>query len=354
MVGFGQDMLLTQSLDTLKVSITEIDQKTGMVAYKKLNNPSGPTYHDYATNFFLVLDSGTDTIWNDPYENPKPGSREYNPVSLRHNKFELTEKERTFAYWNALNRLEHNQRLEKIFDPNCVDKESWKKKEAHFKKIFDNVLAAARKYCRARGFEIVDDFDWEYTFMTCDYAPKSDSCRMHGDYHLLQDFNERFINARSFGFGKLEFYELFFLSKGMSDDAIAAIVGHEIGHAIAQHNFDRKLKDEKTGKTVKWVSALISLVANQNYREVENDVAFLAYAYSFFPYARAEESEADKMGIVFMAMAGYDPKEAVDFWRSLGGEKHAWNHCHPAPMERAWDLMQFIETEEFKKHIARK
>ncbi len=109
-----------------------------------------------------------------------------------------------------------------------------------------------------------------------------------------------------------------------NEDGIAVVMGHEIAHAIADHGNERmsqqmlangfgialdqymKEKPEKT--KAMWMTAF----------GVGTQVGVM------LPFSRKHESEADQMGLVFMAMAGYNPEKAVEFWTrmsKMGGQK---------------------------------
>jgi predicted Zn-dependent protease len=119
---------------------------------------------------------------------------------------------------------------------------------------------------------------------------------------------------------------------------LAVVMGHEIGHAIARHGTQRMSMDSA-------VQALLS-VATQDANL--QDLGALAYQYgAALPFGRDHELEADHIGLVLMARAGYDPREAVTFWGRMdqlsgGGGSPEWLSTHPSHETRAQELEELM------------
>jgi predicted Zn-dependent protease len=100
-----------------------------------------------------------------------------------------------------------------------------------------------------------------------------------------------------------------------TDAGLATVLGHEIGHAVAHHGASRMSEQE--------ASQVVGQMLNSGMSTSDSKVqALVSTAYGVtskvaveLPYSRLQESEADHIGIVYMARAGYDPKEAVAFWQ---------------------------------------
>jgi predicted Zn-dependent protease len=131
-----------------------------------------------------------------------------------------------------------------------------------------------------------------------------------------------------------------------TDAGLAVVLGHEIGHAIAQHGSERmsqgliaQMGGMALGEALKTKPAATQQLWM---------TAFGAGAQygALLPFSRLQESEADKIGLVLMAMAGYDPHEAVTFWermQSVGGEKPPeLMSTHPSDAHRIADLQKQI------------
>jgi predicted Zn-dependent protease len=108
-----------------------------------------------------------------------------------------------------------------------------------------------------------------------------------------------------------------------TDAGLATVLGHEIGHAVAHHGASRMSEQEAS----QVVGGLLNSGMSASDPKVQ---ALVATAYGVtskvaveLPYSRLQESEADHIGIVYMARAGYDPKEAVAFWQRFSAFNQA-------------------------------
>ena len=114
------------------------------------------------------------------------------------------------------------------------------------------------------------------------------------------------VNAWCLPCGKMAVYTGI-LPVSQDANGLAVVMGHEIGHAIARHGTQRMSTDSLA-------QIGFSLLNDQNYAQ------YGALAYEMLvqlPYGRAQELEADHIGIILMARAGYDPREAIDFWSRM-------------------------------------
>ena len=125
-----------------------------------------------------------------------------------------------------------------------------------------------------------------------------------------------------------------------NDDQLAAVMGHEVAHAIARHGAERMSQ----GILAQGLGAGAVLGGvNPQIVEVAAQAATLGV---ILPYSRTQESEADHIGLLYMAEAGYDPREAVELWRNfeaLGGQRPPeFLSTHPSEgtrIERLQELM---------------
>ena len=125
-----------------------------------------------------------------------------------------------------------------------------------------------------------------------------------------------------------------------NDAQLAAVMGHEVAHAIARHSAERMSQ----GMLTQLGAAAVGVgTGSAQLGQLAAQAATLGVV---LPYSRTQESEADEIGLMYMARAGYDPREAVELWRNfeaLGGERPPeFLSTHPAEgsrIERLQELM---------------
>lgn len=170
------------------------------------------------------------------------------------------------------------------------------------------------------------------------------SKRVEGFEWTFELVDDPTINAWCMPGGKVVFYTGI-LDVTQDETGLAVVMGHEIAHAIARHGNERMsqgLALQAGGTTLE--------VLQQSKPSVANNLFLQSYGIGAglgtLAFSRKHETEADKMGLIFMAMAGYDPKEAVAFWKrmaALGGEKPpALLSTHPSDDKRVEDLEEFM------------
>ncbi|MFM7261300.1 MAG: M48 family metallopeptidase [bacterium] len=141
------------------------------------------------------------------------------------------------------------------------------------------------------------------------------------------------------------------LTVATSDDELAIVMGHEAAHAIAKHGAERMSR----GVATQIVFGVASATGEIDPAIVE--AAAVAYgALGETAFSRSEESEADEIGLMIAADAGFDPRSAVGFWRKMsakGGEKPPeFLSTHPSDEKRANRLAKLMPKAE-KIYLAR-
>ena len=176
-----------------------------------------------------------------------------------------------------------------------------------------------------------------------------DYLNTHGRASMVKDFKWEFnlvqspeVNAWCMPGGKVVFYDGI-LPYCKNNDGIAVVMGHEIAHAVARHGNER-MSQELLVQTGSQVAASV-LADNQS--QMTQDMVLTALGVGtnlgiMLPYSRKHESEADRMGLIFMTIAGYDPEQAVQFWTRMaagGGQKQpGFLSTHPTDEKRIADI----------------
>ncbi|MEQ8395991.1 M48 family metallopeptidase [Thalassobaculum sp.] len=117
-------------------------------------------------------------------------------------------------------------------------------------------------------------------------------------------------------------------------DQLAAVMAHEVGHAIARHSAERVSRQALVQAGQQAIGA--------QYPGMAEVLAQASTLGLILPFTRSQESEADHIGLMLMARAGYDPRAAVDLWRNFeaagGGRPPEFLSTHPAPGSRIDNL----------------
>ena len=169
-----------------------------------------------------------------------------------------------------------------------------------------------------------------------------------GQYHFKWEFNlieSKEVNAWCMPGGKVAVYSGI-IPLTENDAGLATVMGHEIGHAIAHHSAERisqqlaaQAGGSLLGVATSNKSDATQAVVNQLYG-VGGDLILLHYS-------RSQESEADRLGLTFMAMAGYDPHNAVEFWQRMAAQNKNGStpellSTHPADETRIADIKKHL------------
>lgn len=148
------------------------------------------------------------------------------------------------------------------------------------------------------------------------------------------------LNAWAMPGGKIAFYSGIIEKLKLTDAEIAAIMGHEISHALREHSRERM--SEQTNKAL----VLQILGAATGASEQTQALADLVYQTTVgLPNSRLHETESDRMGVELMARAGYDPRAAISVWQKMsalsGGNGPEFLSTHPSHATRIKDLTNY-------------
>jgi predicted Zn-dependent protease len=185
-------------------------------------------------------------------------------------------------------------------------------------RVGKNMAKAVESYLISQGYqELVDDFDWEFN---------------------LLESNQ--VNAWCMPGGKVAFYSG--IMPVTKDEAgIAVVMGHEIAHAVASHSRERM----SNGMMINLGMSAFSAALGQNptmMQQILLQSVGMGSELGMLSFSRKHELEADEMGLIFMAIAGYDPREAPIFWERMsaagGATPPEFLSTHPGPDRRIQKL----------------
>lgn len=186
--------------------------------------------------------------------------------------------------------------------------------------IGKRIVAAVEQYYTQQGLQAqLKDYKWEYNLIESTEA-----------------------NAWCMPGGKIAVYTGI-LPITQNDDALAVVMGHEIAHALAEHGKERANQElaKQGGEMALQVFTAKQSSAN---REIFRQAFGVASEYGvILPFSRKQELEADKLGLKFAAMAGFDPRTSIALWQrmeKLGGANKPpeFASTHPAEQTRINEL----------------
>ena len=197
------------------------------------------------------------------------------------------------------------------------------KQSALVSRVGKNITTAVEAYlAQQQKTNLIDGYKW--------------------DFKLVVDTA---VNAFCMPGGKIVVYEGI-LPVTATEAGLAVVIGHEIAHAIAKHSNERISQQMAASYGA---TALSVLLANKT-ATVQNiaSVAFgLGAQYGvMLPYSRKQEYEADHLGLIFMAMAGYDPAQAVTFWERMSAKSTTpvpeFMSTHPSDAKRIANMQTLL------------
>jgi len=193
---------------------------------------------------------------------------------------------------------------------------------AQVKRVGSRLAEASEQYLTQQGFS-TKGYAWEF--------------------NLIED--DSTINAWCMSGGKVAVYTGI-LPITRNDAGLAVVMGHEIAHALAKHGNERMSQ----GLIVQLGGIALSEALKAKPKET-HDLFMVSYGAAtqvgaILPYSRLHESEADRIGLTLMAMAGYDPREAIPFWERMnagsGSRPPQFLSTHPAPQSRIDNIRKHL------------
>lgn len=186
---------------------------------------------------------------------------------------------------------------------------------------YDLVRGVAQRLASAVG-EAGRDFDWQVSLIRSDQA-----------------------NAFCLPGGKIAVYTGI-LPLAENEEGLAAVMGHEMAHAIARHGSQRLLRTN-LAQTIMMGAQFSFTDMDWNQRRMVLAALGAGAQYGvLLPFSRQHETEADEMGLLYMARAGYDPAQAIAFWERMqasgGQQPPEFASTHPSNESRIADLRRML------------
>jgi predicted Zn-dependent protease len=177
------------------------------------------------------------------------------------------------------------------------------------------------------------------------HADKGASKSLEGFQWEFNVVDDNTINAWCMPGGKVVVYTGL-LPVTENEEGLAVVMGHEIAHAIARHGNQRMSQ----GMVVQFGATALSVALSQKpalTQQLFSQAYGISTGLGSLKYSRSHETEADKMGLIFAAMAGYNPEAAVSFWERMsaagGGQKPPeLLSTHPSDDTRIKDLKAYM------------
>ena len=148
------------------------------------------------------------------------------------------------------------------------------------------------------------------------------------------------VNAWCMPGGKMAVYTGLLQRVNPTDDELAAVMGHEIAHALREHGRERASEAAVQQGLIALGGALLGI--GQGGQQLAGVVADVTFG---LPHSRAHEVEADRIGVELAARAGFDPRAAVTLWQKMaqagGGSPPQFLSTHPNPENRIRDLQEY-------------
>lgn len=190
------------------------------------------------------------------------------------------------------------------------------------KRVGSRIATAVETFYKSNGFESeLKDYNWEF--------------------NLVKDQS---VNAFAMPGGKIVVYEGL-LPVTQTEEGLAVVVGHEVAHVIAQHSSERMSQQMALQYGGSIAGGLLGTsVGAQLGQQVFGIGAQLGV---MLPYARKQEYEADEIGLIVMALAGYNPEVAVSFWSRMaqssgGASVPAMLSTHPTDQKRIDNIKKVL------------
>ncbi|MBQ7684813.1 MAG: M48 family metallopeptidase [Bacteroidaceae bacterium] len=167
------------------------------------------------------------------------------------------------------------------------------------------------------------------------------------EFNLVQSNS---VNAFCMPGGKIVVYEGM-LAVTQDEASLAIVLGHEIAHAVAKHSAEQMSKQKNQSILTSLGASILAVKAGQEAANMATSLASTGLTFLNAHYSRDNESEADHMGLIFAAMAGYDPNTAISFWKRMSQASsgsastsilQSYLSSHPSDAKRVTDIQRWL------------
>jgi predicted Zn-dependent protease len=214
------------------------------------------------------------------------------------------------------------QQYDEFLQQHQVDNSS--SEAALVKKVGKNIQQAVERYFADHNMsDELADYKWEFNLVNSDE-----------------------VNAWCMPGGKVVIYRGI-LPVTQDETGLAVVMGHEVAHAVAEHGNERVSQG-----LITQLGGMALSEAIKNEPSTTQQIYMAAFGLGaqvgyLLPYSRTHESEADRLGLVFMAMAGYDPNAAINFWERMsaqkgGGSPPEFLSTHPSDQTRIRQIREYL------------
>ncbi len=222
-----------------------------------------------------------------------------------------------------------NESYSKVLEENQISSNTYYVQQV--RAVGERLTKAVEQYMARNGLQAyVEGYNWQYNVLVSEQ-----------------------LNAWCMPGGQIAFYEGI-MPVCKDEDGIAVVMGHEIAHAVAQHGNERMSQ-----QLLIQLGGIALSEALKTKKEETIELALIAFGVGSklgveLPFSRTHESEADELGLYFMAMAGYDPRTAPEFWTRMEAMNNTeipeFLSTHPSPSNRIANLNRVMpKAMEFYK-----
>ena len=215
--------------------------------------------------------------------------------------------------------------------------------------IYERVKKNSKLIDDNKDFKEIKSIGQEIEYSVSSYFNQEDlkdpTRNFQWEYILID--NDKIKNAWAMPGGKIAVYSGI-LEVTKNTDGLAAVMGHEISHAVAKHSIERASRSVLLNIGTSIADIATGGKISQASRSAGVDVAGMLRTFGIDnPFNRKQESEADYLGLIFSSLSGFDIRESVKLWERMkeankGQEPPEWMSTHPSSSKRIKSLKKWI------------